>query len=80
MSGPWMTSTSANSVLTCATDMAGVTMDTAGQHFTQGHSQIKLADVVLYYFFISFYIYYFISLNLKAHTINIFYVCLWDPY
>lgn len=32
MSGPWMTSTSDSSVLTCATDMAGVTMDTAGQH------------------------------------------------
>lgn len=51
MSGPWMTSTLANSVLTCATDMAGVTMDTAGQHFTHGHSQFKLAEVVIFYFF-----------------------------
>lgn len=51
MSGPWMTSTSASSVPTCATDTAGVTMDTAGQHFTHGHLQIKLAEVVFYYFF-----------------------------
>ena len=33
MNGPWMTSTSASSVLTCAMDMAGVIMDIAGQSF-----------------------------------------------
>lgn len=31
MSGPWMTSTLASSVPTCATDMGGATMDIAGQ-------------------------------------------------
>lgn len=54
MSGRWMTSTSASSVLTCATDTAGVTMDTAGQPshtHTLTRTNVKHPEVLLYYFF-----------------------------
>lgn len=46
MSGPLMTSTSVNSVPTCAMDMAGVITDTAGQHLhkqhTHTHARVRL--------------------------------------
>lgn len=46
MSGPLMTSTSVNSVPTCAMDMAGVITDTAGQHLhkqhTHTHTRVRL--------------------------------------
>lgn len=60
MSGPWMTSTLASSVLTCATDMVGVTMDTAGQFtHTDPHTLNSLR---------LFLITFSISLNMQVHT------------